>query len=193
VGTNWIQWYVTVRHGSRWYRTVRPSFQIVTRLEHRRDDCGRRPDRAHALGFVWPPVPTSTSRDGRYIVIQVSGDPDGVPGLRRSTLVYGIANHIVAAVSATPDGQLVGGDTTKLNECFFSSPSMSSDGADVAFVSSFDGIVPSDTNHRPDVFVRHFDPSQVGSIEQPPAGVETASIVGPIGSDGLHRALRISP
>lgn len=88
------------------------------------------------------------SADGRYVAfVAVPSEP--VPGrgfIRPAVFVRDRKTHVTRKVSVGRQGRAAKGNSY--------GPSISADGRFVAFTSDAHNLVPNDTNHAPDVFVR---------------------------------------
>lgn len=121
----------------------------------------------------------SITPDGRYVVFSssatnlVSGDTNNL----RDVFVRDRVAKTTVRVSISSSGGQGNGAS------FF--PSISADGARVAFVSDASNIVPSDHNGAPDVFVRDLASSTTTRINLSPSGSEATGQIGSTDYSGL--------
>jgi TolB protein len=118
----------------------------------------------------------SLSSDGRYVAFAsfasdlVVGDTNGSTDVFRRDRATGET----VRVSVTDEGaQVFGADS------YAAFPSISNDGAKVAFVSFSPELVPGDTNGALDVFVRDFSSGATRRASLVPGGGQVTDVLGP--------------
>ena len=105
------------------------------------------------IGGIGSSTTPSISDDGRFVTFQskaenlVQGDTNG----RNDIFIHNLETGVTERVSTSASGAQGNDDSNFSNSV--STPSISADGHDVAFASSFYNLVPGDTNNTYDVFV----------------------------------------
>ncbi len=144
------------------------------------------PGGAEADGPSWDPA---LSGDGRTVAFTsdatnlVAGDSNALADVFIARLGEAGAPPAVTRVSVGSDGAQADGAST--------SPSLSADGAHVAFASEADDLVPGDGNDDVEVFVRDLAPGTTTRVGPLPA--EGAATEPALSADGLTVAFTFEP
>lgn len=124
-------------------------------------------------------APASISADGRFVAFSsasrlVAGDTNN----RADVFVRNLANGTTVRVSVSSTGAQVYRSSYAMG--------ISADGRIVVFFSSAAELVPNDTNHQPDVFVRNRETSKTRLVSVSTSGAEAnlGATVAAISADG---------
>jgi Tol biopolymer transport system component len=144
------------------------------------------PDGSPGDGPSWEPV---LSGDGLTVAFSsdaanlVDDDSNSVTDVFVANLAAGGATPAVTRVSVGSDGVQADGPSA--------SPSLSADGAHVAFASEADDLVPGDSNDDVEVFIRDLAPKTTTRVE--PLPDEGAASEPAMSADGLSVAFTFEP